>query len=701
MTEIVDVTTDSPFHQGEQQVQTLLGVRDKMERFGRKVVRDHMPDQHQAFYRQLPFIFVGHADDDGWPWASILLNEPGFIGSTHPRRLTIDSRALAGDPLADSLQRGRRLGLLGIELDTRRRNRLAAHVTQVSDGRIELAIDQAFGNCPQYIQDRELVKVDPGVMPAPVVEDITVFDDETRALIEASDTFFVASYNQADSLLARDGADVSHRGGKPGFVRVEGNTLTIPDYLGNNHFNTLGNFQLTPKAGLLFLDFERGHLLTLTGRVEILWGAGESSDKQSDDAQHFAGAERLWKFHLDHGRLQKHVLPVRWKLHEYSPNTLLTGSWEEADALRLAQQRADQWLPYKVVKVVDESSVIKSFYLQAQDHTPAVFEAGQFLTIKATVDDRPLIRTYTVSSAPGDDLVRISVKRDGVFSRYLHDSIGIDALVSAKSPRGDFHLDMSQARPAVLLSAGIGITPMLSMARHALIEGFRTRRMRALTLITAARDVQQRGFFDELDEIALESDGRIRSFWTLSQVDDTLTAGHDYHQQGRISAELLQAILPLDDYDFYLCGPSGFMQDVYELLRALGVADARIFAEAFGPASLTRACDVSNAVAAGPPIASAAIVEFAESGVEQAWSSGDGNLLEFAEAHGFSPEFGCRSGQCGACKVEVLAGQVSYQHAPSSRLGNNEALLCCAVPAADVAADGSQVEAVTRLVIAL
>ena len=118
----------SPFHPGEQKIQQQLGVREQMERFGNRVIRDHMPEPHREFYQQLPFIFVGHADAQGWPWASILFDEPGFITSSDNKTLTINAQPVVGDPLAESLTPDTRLGLLGIELPTRRRNRLAAHI---------------------------------------------------------------------------------------------------------------------------------------------------------------------------------------------------------------------------------------------------------------------------------------------------------------------------------------------------------------------------------------------------------------------------------------------------------------------------------------------------------------------------------------------------------------------------------------------
>ena len=674
----------SPFHRGEQAAQQRLGVREQMERFGSRVIRDYMPDQHREFYGQLPFIMVGHADKAGWPWASILFNPPGFITSADARSLEIRALPVTGDPLADALFPGTPLGLLGIELPTRRRNRLSAHITQISAEGMHLAVDQAFGNCPQYIQTRDLEQVAAASMPTTLVHELVTLDSRARALIQQSDTFFVASYADTGSGEASDGADVSHRGGRPGFIRVDDDsTLTIPDYMGNNHYNTFGNFIETPRAGLLFLDFQSGHLLTLTGTVEIIW--------DSPEAEHFEGAQRLWKFHVDHGRWITDALPLRWKLDTYSPNTLLSGTWEEAARLRAADAQRDQWSDYRVARIEEESSVIKSIYLEPLNHAVPAFKAGQFLTVKLAIEGGDTIRTYTVSSAPSDDALRISVKHEranhdtvphGVCSSFIHDQLAVGDVIQAKAPRGVFTFDASEPRPAVLLAGGVGITPMVAMARHALIEGVRTRHTRPLTLISAASDRAQRAFFAELNDIATQSDGLIRSFWALSEVDSEMQPGRDYHQHGRISSGMLQALLPLDDYDFYLCGPGPFMQAMYDMLRQLGVNNMRIFAEEFGPASLQRDADQATVEFQAIPAASEAIVEFTDSQVEQAWSGGDGSLLDFAEAHGFSPEFGCRSGQCGACKTTLVAGTVAYQTEPSSPLQDDEVLLCCALPAA-------------------
>ena len=411
--------SQSPFHKGEQYIQNKLGVRDRMELFGQQVIRDYLPEEHRDFYQQLPYVFAGHADSNGWPWASMLFNQQSLMESPHPERLKINAVPATGDPLKKSLSDGLKVGLLGIELETRRRNRISAHIEETYETGLMLGIDQAFGNCPQYIQPRTLNWVEGAADEQQVITKITAFDHAALKLIGCSDTFFVASSLGRDDNEASDGADVSHRGGGSGFVRIDDmRTLTIPDYSGNLHFNTLGNFIENPKAGLLFVDFENGHMLTMTGAVEIVW--------ESEDVAGFVGAERLWTFKIDHGFWLKNVLPMRWDKNQ----------------------------------------------------------------------DQPVIR------------------------------------------------------PAV---------------------------------------------FNE----------------TKKQAEKILV-----------------------------------------------------------PHELS--------------IAEEAIVRFVDSGVEKAWSDeDDGTLLEFAEDHGLTPEFGCRSGSCGACKVQLLSGNIVYEKEVSAPVNEGEILICCAVPASD------------------
>lgn len=314
----------SPFHPGERAVQERIGVRDRAEAIGRRVIRDHLPEQHRAFYAQLPFVVLGAVDDQGWPWATLLAGNPGFTQSPDPRSLSLDTFLPPDDPAMAALRKGAPVGGLGIELPTRRRNRFSATVEDRGPTRLSLTIDQAFGNCPQYIQTRDLTSTrDPSQPHAERPGRITAFDAATAALIAAADTFFVAS-TAGDTVddSRTGGVDVSHRGGRPGFVRVDdGKTLTVPDFAGNKHFNTLGNFLNEPRAGLVFVDFETGALVQLTGTVEIIW------DDPEVDA--FSGAERLWRFTLDHGLVRPEALPFRFAFGAFSPKSLQIGAWPE------------------------------------------------------------------------------------------------------------------------------------------------------------------------------------------------------------------------------------------------------------------------------------------------------------------------------------------------------------------------------------
>lgn len=689
---IMTQKTESPFHAGEQRLQSLLGVREQMERFGRMVIRDHMPDQHRDFYAQLPFVFIGHADARGWPWASILHGEPGFLSSADASSLEVRALPVSGDPLGESLAESMPVGMLGIELHTRRRNRMSGRVSRVGKGGFTIRVEQAFGNCPQYIQRRHIKRVDsrPGAISR--MREVFQLDEQAQEMIRRCDTFFVASCVASGRGVASEGVDVSHRGGKPGFIRIDdAYTLVIPDYPGNHHFNTLGNFLENPRAGLLFIDFENGRLLTLTGTVEVsLDGAG---------AEYFPGAERHWSFRMDHGRWLENVLPLRWSFEDYSFNTLLTGTWRQEASIRAAEQDRSRWFACTVSRVVEESGGIKSYFLVPESDVRFRFQAGQFVVLRAEINGQEVIRTYSLSSAPADDELRISVKRQqstgdniphGLFSGYLHDDVGPGSRLEMRAPAGDFVLDTTVERPALLLAAGVGITPMVSMLRHSLHEAVRTRTMRPVLLVAGARDARQRAFFSELNEVARLSAGMIRVFWALSRVENDMVPGRDYHHVGRIDGALLKAVLPQDDCEVYLCGPPSFMQAMYGEVRRLGIADEQIHAENFGPAALVRDSSCMNEQ---PAPATEAMVEFRLSRMEQPWTAEDGSLLEFAESHGLSPEYGCRNGRCGGCKVKLLSGRVSYRPGTDVALDEGEVLLCCAVPA--------ESEGMARLVLSL
>lgn len=664
----------SPWHAGEVAIQRSAGVAEKMAARGQPI-RDHLIEQHREFFPQLPFLLVGSVDAAGDAWATMLTGRPGFLQAPDPSRLRISALRDSRDPADAGMNHGDSVGLLGIELHTRRRNRLNGLVRRESDSAFDVAVHQSYGNCPQYIQLRQFRFVRSPADPARETPQVLDgLDDRARAMIAGADTFFVASY--VDREDAGRQVDVSHRGGKPGFVRIGGDgVLTVPDFAGNLYFNTLGNLLINPKGGLLFADFETGDLLQLSGDAEVILDSAEVAA--------FQGAERLWKFRPRRIVYRPGALPLRWSFREdgWSPNALLTGSWDDAERRLKAAELAKQWRQFRIARIVEESAVVRSFHLQPLDEAGIVPHlAGQHLPIRITPAGAPtpIMRTYTLSAAPSDGVYRISVKRQGLASDHLH-ALKTGDIIEARAPAGQFTIDAKEQRPAVLLAAGIGITPMLAMLRHVLYEGARTRRVRPTWLFYAAHSKAQRPFDQEVRTLAQRAGGAIRLIRVLS---DTTAAveGEDYEASGRIDPALLRAALPFDDYDFYLCGPASFMQSLYDGLRSLNIADARIHAEAFGPASLQRSA--SDGAAGRPAPAQEPVpVTFTRSGKDARWTPESGSLLELAESAGLAPEFSCRGGSCGTCRTRILAGTVTYWKQPEFRIAPGELLTCCAVPA--------------------
>jgi ferredoxin-NADP reductase/predicted pyridoxine 5'-phosphate oxidase superfamily flavin-nucleotide-binding protein len=704
----------SAFHPDEVAVQRRVGVDQRMDAVGRRNVRDFMPEQHREFFAQLSFLFMAALDRAGQPWATVLAGEKGFLSTPDARTLQIGAAVLPGDALEGQLQAGDYAGTLGLWPSTRRRNRANGVIEVVDGGGLRLAVRQSFGNCPQYIQARDFERVEQRV-PDAFVRDAegakmagegtgtglaaqgvdvaggaagarsvlrsAALTAEDRALIERADTFFIASANVYPEAGRGRGVDISHRGGRPGFVRVgEDGVLTAPDFVGNFFFNTIGNLVGHPRAGLLFIDYATGDLLQIAVEAEVVWGGPE--------VQAFAGAERLLRFRVREVRRNPGALPFRWSAATPSPYLERTGNWQEAqDALALEAQR-NEWRPFVVAAVEQESTQVRSFYLEPADgqgvarHTP-----GQFVPLRVMVDGVPLVRNYTVSEAPNGRYYRISVKRGGKVSEWLHAQLDAGGRVELMAPRGAFVFDHSAQRPAVLISAGIGITPMVAMLNGLLVNGNRSRHPHALYVIHGARSRAENAFGAHLQ--ALErSYGNLAIHTRYSALEDT--PGND-ESEGHVDIALLQELLPFGDYDFYLCGPGPFMQQMYDGLRRLNVADERIRFEAFGPASVRRTA--ATAVAQAPAAVGADVnadedsgsvveVRFERSGASAQWDASKGSLLELAEAEGIDAPHACRSGMCGACAVHKLSGEVRYPQATEVLPTPGQVLTCSAVPRA-------------------
>jgi len=353
---------------------------------------------------------------------------------------------------------------------------------------------------------------------------------------------------------------------------------------------------------------------------------------------------------------------------------------------------------YRVVAKRPENRLITSLMLSPLDQADwRTFEPGQFLVFKVPGPaGRPVPKQYSVSSSPRmKDAYRITVKReaapapglpDGVGSCFLHDKVEVGSVLEAQGPRGDFTLDRSSNRPVVLLSGGVGLTPMLAMLDVLVHET-----ARRVTYIHGCLDGSLHAMRDEVAALAAVRPGvTVRTVYQQPTQADREARRFD--AEGFITRERLQAWLPLDDYDFYLCGPPGFMKAVYGALRSLGVAKERIAYEFFGPATVLDE-DVRQPAASAGPVALPVIhtdqpsVTLRKSGRVAAWSSGTASLLDFVEAQGLSPEFSCRAGVCGTCKADLVSGTVRYVEEPLDPPGAGHVLLCCSQPVGPVVLD--------------
>jgi predicted pyridoxine 5'-phosphate oxidase superfamily flavin-nucleotide-binding protein len=294
----------SPFHEGELEAQALAGESSRGAG-----IRDFMPDQHRDFFALLPYLFAAGRDAQGKPIATVLAGPEGFATSPTPNELAIAALPTPGDPADGAFSAGASIGLLGLDLRTRRRNRANGLISERNENGLRIAVSQSFGNCAKYIQVRQH-EAAPAATTA--TEELGNLDAAASALIATADTLFIASGSES-------GLDISHRGGRPGFVRIEGGRLSVPDFAGNSYFNTFGNLLREPATSLLFVDFAKGDVLQLQGAAKVIWSGPELAGLD--------GAKRLLHVEVTRAWRRKAALPLRWSEPEPAPTTLATGTW--------------------------------------------------------------------------------------------------------------------------------------------------------------------------------------------------------------------------------------------------------------------------------------------------------------------------------------------------------------------------------------
>lgn len=295
--------TSSVYHAGELAVQATAGVQAQAERLV-KLINSSIPPAVQDFLSSQKLAIASTVGTGDQVWASLLTGESGFVQAISEHTVQINATPIPGDPLRENLLQQDNIGILVIDLATRRRVRINGKAEINPDGSIYVHTKQVYFNCPKYIQLRQL-DTDTKVQ-LPSIEHSQILTSQQQQWIAHTDTFFIASYHPAG------GADASHRGGYPGFVRVLSDRLLLfPDYAGNNMFNTLGNIATNPQTGLLFIDFESGSTLQLTGKTSIIWDAQQMAE--------FAGAERLVEFEIEQVLFITDASGLRWQFGEYSP----------------------------------------------------------------------------------------------------------------------------------------------------------------------------------------------------------------------------------------------------------------------------------------------------------------------------------------------------------------------------------------------
>lgn len=534
------------FHAGELEAQRWAGVGD-VAAAAAGFIRDRMPEQHRAFFASLPFLVVASGDETGQPWVSMMEGPEGFATSPNPRQLRLAASLDRADPLAATLASGNKIGMLGIALDSRRRNRLNGFLRPEGTGYV-VDVHQSFGNCPQYIHAREWRRVD--ARQAPPARHFDRLQPSQEAWIAAADTLFIGSGVGADGGGTAGGFDASHRGGEPGFVQIATDgSLQIPDYPGNNFFNTIGNLIRDPKVGLLFVSFETGSLLHIAGRAQIEWDAAGSDDPQ---------ARRMIRVAIDRVVERQSALSLRW-------------SRDGVETLGMT-----------VTDRVVESDAITSFHLAPRDGGPlAPFQPGMHLPVALTVPGQagPVRRSYSLSGSPSARHYRIGVKREdrGIASRFLHDQVAVGDTIMTGRPAGAFQAPSGNS-PLVLVSAGVGVTPMLSML-HAAVE---SRSRRPIRFVHGARNRRSDAFAAEINAlVATGAPIERRVHYSAPEAADE--PGVHFDKAGRITAADLIALNAGANADYMLCGPERFLADILAGLEAGGVDPGRIHFETFGP----------------------------------------------------------------------------------------------------------------------
>jgi ferredoxin-NADP reductase len=339
------------------------------------------------------------------------------------------------------------------------------------------------------------------------------------------------------------------------------------------------------------------------------------------------------------------------------------------------------WRRFRVAAIVDEAQDVKSFYFVPVDGQPlAPFAPGQYLTFRlgSDVDHESVVRCYSLSDRPRQDYFRATIKRisappnspsisPGRGSNFFHRNVNVGDMLDLRAPAGTFFLDPLANEPLVLLGAGIGVTPLMSMV-EAIVQADRSREVHALFGFRSGADHPFKG---RLASMAKENPN-VRLHVSYSAPRDADVLYRDYNHQGRITIDRVRQVLPSNNYRFYVCGPGGLMESLVPALWEWGVPESHVHFEAFGPASV-------KCVSAGRNTAQCD-VRFQRSNRAAVWDGSFATLLEFGESAGVTMPSGCRAGSCGECMMAILDGATSTIKTPGIPVPAGHCLTCISVP---------------------
>lgn len=598
------------YHEGELAVQQRAHETD-MARMNGGAVDKTIPAGALRFIEQQPMAIIGSIGTDGCVWASALFGQPGFLRALDDHTLEIDlsqPRSAQDDLLWTNLDENPSVGLLVIELGSRRRLRVNGRARKVSGERAIIDVERAYPNCPKYIQ-RRVWKIPPAEQQinATSCAQGKELNEAQKTLIAGADTFFVASAHPDH------GVDASHRGGQPGFVQLlNDRQLRIPDFAGNGMFNTLGNFESYPHAGLIFVDFGCGRVLQLTGRPEILWDLDDPHGETG-------GTRRYWQFELSGWRECTLPFLLDWEFLDYSPF--------------IPEQRreipAKNTLSLRVERIQREAERIKSFRLCALDGgLLPEFQPGSHLQLRLQLaDGSEAERHYSLLSDPNDRAVyEIGVLaepggRGG--SLYLHEQVQEGDLIESRAPKNEFPMADS-ADHSILIAGGIGITPILSMLTSLAAE------QQSFEIHYSARTHSELAFRDRIEQIA----GNSVHFY----------ASRDPHGQHLDLDRLLST--PRQGVHVYVCGPRRMISAVRKTAEAFGWPSAQIHFESFGVQPL----------ADDRPIR----VHLAKSKMTLAVPV-ERTILDTLLDAGVNVPHDCKRGECTMCTTRVLSGEPDHR----------------------------------------